>query len=700
LGKLNCYKISGKLYPHTTFIPVTGRERFGLNGIWKFKADKEERGVSEKWCETGYDDGDWWDIRVPMNWNFAFRDYDPPQSDGDYEGTAWYRLSFTPPSNFTDRFVKLYFGAVGYKTQVWINGSPVGEHEGDFLPFEFDVSDKLDFGRENLLALRIETLNEDSTNTVPLAKWNYDFWIYSGIHREVYLECTPPVNIHDVYAHSQPSSTGAADASVEVTILNIGRGSVSNIITVYISEEGGEPVAELRHAFNIDSEAAKTVVFDAKIPNPKVWGLDNPNLYDARVDLKDSSGKVFDSVKVHFGIRKIEVKGTQVLLNGEPVIFRGVSRHDEYPLMGRVQPDWVYVKDLEMMKKANINAIRTGHYPNNPRIFDLTDRIGFLVFQEIPAVGLRYQDWHNKHVIELSKDYVRRMVQRDRNHPSIVIWGVGNEPRKGAESVDFTGLPFFNKMLMDEIRALDSTRLVTYAREHHDFSFPDFGDIICKNSYHGWYTLEVERTKDVLDSLRLLYPTKPIIYSEFGAGAIKDYRTNDDPENSSHYSEDFQCWNTKRTWEILNSKDYIAGGFIWLYADFLSPVRATLISAKTPSGTPNPIPYYNLKGIVTSYRVPKNLYLTVAGMYGDMPVHNLTIRTVDESGGVVKDAIVNLHLEDGICVGNQKTDAEGKTVLWWIPARFYKVSATIDNLSGSETLSLFNDETLTVTMLP
>ena len=702
--------------------------RLSLNGVWKFLEDPDDTGESQMWYEPGYNDENWRSTKVPGNWNYLYRDSEIPETDSDYDGIGWYRTSFQTPADMEYALIKLHFGAVCYKSKVWLNGNYLGEHEGDFLPFEFDVSEKLRFGEVNVLALRVETINAESVNTLPAAVGRYDYWIYSGIHRDVYLEFTDRVTVYDIFAHGEPAGNNTATATVEAKILNAGVGQAALLVKASLYEKGSTTAFDSQEQHLIVTPRTfQQGIFEFNVSNPNLWSPESPNLYVVKIEVFDDTGKAAnqkkstskeveeydphtiltpraaltvettegrDAASCRFGLRKIETSGRQILLNGEQIIFKGVNRHDEYPMMGRAIPEENIREDLEMMKLANMNSLCTAHYPNNPEVYDLADELGFLVIEEIPATSLNFDEMKDQdEIIVLASQYLEGMVQRDKNHPSIVIWSALNEPQPW-------GVSNFNSPLYQVIRDIDNTRLVGYARHNFDIvARDDDADVLMFNLYWGWYQGMAWDTNWALDAIEYLFHERPIIITEFGAGALKDERSLSDPQTSPHFTEDYQSYHLLKTWEAIDSKFYVSGGTIWVWADFLSPTRKYLRSKEYRGrSVENPLPYYNLKGLVDRNRVPKNGYLTVMGMFGNMPLYDLTVDVTDSEGTPVADAVVNIYLEEGTLVGRQLTDVNGETILWNIPGQIYEVEAQTDSQSASSQVDLQATMTETIAL--
>ena len=692
----------------------TAAHRLSLNGTWRFRADPDNRGRTEQWFRITASNEGWTDITVPGNWNFLFRDSATPTTDHDYEGVGWYRTTFGAPMFRQRAAVRLHVGASSYKTTVWVNESVIGEHEGDFLPFEFDVTDRLHYGATNTLALRVESLTADSALTVPPARGRYDYWIYSGVHRDVYLEAVGPLSVYDAFVHAEPNGDGTAAFGGRVQLLNAAATEQRAIVRLTLRPAGSAVASwSAQRTVVVPPSSLATLAVETTLTSVRQWSPDTPHLYECLVELVRGNGDMptaapvtteaynpatelpahaaltrlesataDDAAQVTFGIRTVRTAGTQILLNGQPLILRGVNRHDEYPLLGRTVPDRIYEDDFALIKRLGANALRTAHYPNDPRVYDLADRVGLLVIEEVPCTGLTDDEMQTARVQALALAQSRAMVIRDRNHPSIILWSAGNEPEPAGDAE-------FNAQQYAVMKALDPTRLVSYARVLYDNKTRDpASDVIMLNPYFGWYVSAVSSLNQFLDQTHRLFPDKPMLLSEFGADAVKDQRTNTNPATSPHFSEDFQAHYLSETWRITRSKDYMSGGFIWVFADFLSPTREFLKSSQTPPGVRNPLPYRNLKGLMTEDRVPKNAYLTALGMFHDAPLHALTVRVVDGAGAPVVDAEVDLDVPDGSWVGHQRTDARGAAVFWLIPDGGYAVRVRRGERAGGASAEL------------
>jgi hypothetical protein len=601
-----------------------------------------------------------------------------------------------------------------------VNGVEIGTHEGDFVPFELDVSQALRRGATNDVAVRVESLTAESVDTIPPARGRYDYWIYPGIHRSVWLEPAAgihPNGLYDLFVHAEPLDDGGATATATLTLLN--PDPEDRIAAVFLemrAVDAAGPTESRTVTIAAPARSWVTLRLLLRIADARPWSPSHPALYEARCQIYPADhpptpgvGTVvtpYDPsqplppratltsgdgvVSARFGIRRIERRGDRILLNGEPFLFKGINRHDEYPLLGRVLPDDLYETDLAAMKAIGINAIRSAHYPNDPRLYDLADRLGFLVIEELPATALERADFANTRLSELARAQAVAMVRRDRNHPSIAIWSVGNEPFP-------TGDAAFNDRLYDAVRAEDPTRLVSYSRGQIDNLNADPGsDLVMLNPYWGWYAGTIDGLDRFLEQTRQRFPDKPIVLTEFGADAIPDHRTNTDPAVSPHFTEDFQSYYLAETWRIVRTKPWVSGGFVWTFADFLSPTRKYLRSLQfVPPSDLNPVPFHNLKGILTSDRRPKNAYLTVRGMYGDRTSIDLHIEVVGREGAPIDRAQVLLRDPgDPRPLAAGTTDAQGRFALWRIPAGSYRLE--VSSPFGAEALTIDVEESQTV----
>ena len=551
------------------------RQVFDLSGFWDVRFDAEDRGQAEGWGE-GFEGGK--PIAVPSSWNDQFAD------GRDFLGPAWYKTTFTLPQSWRERQALLRFDSVNYAARVWLNGREVGDHEGGHLPFQWDAAGLLVDG-ENSLIVRVDGRlapdrvppgnvyagPPDSFGNLLYPPAGFDFFPFCGIQRPVQICSVPRDGIEDVSVETRLEKNGAR------VRMRIRCGAPSASVRVRLSGFG----------FQSDAEGAGDL--EITVAKPKLWSPGAPALYTLTVE-QLRAGDVVDRYTLPVGIRTVGVDGDALLLNGKPIYLKGFGRHEDFPVVGRGLLRPVIVKDYSLMEWVGANSFRTTHYPYSEEMMDLADRLGFLVIDETPAVGLFFQDPGLARRLELCRSFVKQLIDRDKNHPSVIAWSLANEPHS-----DRPGAGGFFRNLYDTAKALDSSRPITVVsyRGVKEEAF-EFCDLVCLNRYEGWYD-ESGRIREgcaklsqELDQLHERFP-KPVIMTEFGADTVAGCHAVE-PEM---FSEEYQAELLERTIEVLRSKPFVVGEHVWNLCDF-----KTSQEVKRFGGM-------NLKGIFTRDRRPK-----------------------------------------------------------------------------------------------
>jgi len=570
------------LYPQSNSF----RQTIDLSGLWDFRFDPEDQGTGGGWPEGLIDARP---IAVPASWNDQFADW------RDYLGPAWYQTRFALPWGWDQRSVTLRFGSVNYLAQVWLNGVRLGEHEGGHLPFAFDVTEHVQ-REDNLLVVRVDgTLAPDRVppGDIPLPSTDgddenvpfpsgpfgafpdtsFDFFPFCGIHRPVLLTATPQGGIDDLTIVTEiDGSTGL----------------------VRVRLEAGEATAArltLRgHGTDVSTEIDSTQEAVLTVADAALWSPDAPNLYDLTAELLQD-GQVYDRYSLPVGIRTVAVDGDALLLNGQPITLTGFGRHEDFPITGRGLVPAVIVKDYALLKWVGANSFRTSHYPYSEQMMDLADRLGFLVIDETPAAGLYFRQDGLERRTELCRQYTRELIDRDKNHPSVILWNLANEPddstRPAAKEV-FHELYSLAKSL-DPTRPVTIVSYVGVAEESLEFC-----DVVCLNRYRGWYTQMGQLDKacallsSELDQVHEKFP-KPLLLTEFGADTVPGHHAQP-PEM---FSEEYQAEMLTRYVELLNSKPFVVGHHVWNMCDFKTGQAVHRFGGM------------NLKGVFTRDRRPK-----------------------------------------------------------------------------------------------
>jgi beta-glucuronidase len=473
--------------PRGLLLPRQNRHRnlLDLSGLWDFQLDPGQAGESGGWPTALPNPRP---IAVPCSWNDLFEDA------RDHLGPAWYSNEVWVPSGWQGQRVFLRVASANYAARVWVNGTPVTEHLGGHLPFVAEVTEALVWDRPNVVAIRVENLQwPDRVPPGPgpggggvagvlggYPATTYDFFPYAGLHRQVVLFSTPAKHIDDVTILTTIEGT---DGVVKVRATIAGG----------LAGQGQVRLADQQAELSFGNGTAEATL---RVPSARLWSPQDPHLYPLTVTLEDS-GRVTDSYSLDIGIRTVEVRGDQLLLNGEPVFLKGFGKHEDFPLSGRALNLPMWIRDYELLRWIGANSYRTSHYPYAEEAMGLADRLGILVINEIPAVGLNFEDPQeltDQRLVQCLQQ-LRELITRDKNHPSTVMWNVANEPMGGvpmggpenpraAES----GMAFFRR-LYDEAHRLDGTRPVTLVgvqqgvREWHGIF-----DVVCVNGYYGWYS--------------------------------------------------------------------------------------------------------------------------------------------------------------------------------------------------------------------
>ncbi|MEE4255892.1 MAG: glycoside hydrolase family 2 TIM barrel-domain containing protein, partial [Bacteroidales bacterium] len=424
-----------------------------LNGNWKFKWVYKPADRPQGFFETAYDDESWPTIPVPSNWelqgygvpiyvNIPYEfteDPQPPQVPHNYNPVGSYRKWFNIPEDWEDREVFIHFGAVKSAMYLWINGEKVGYSQGSKLPAEFNITPYLKKGK-NLLAVEVYRWSDGTYLECQ------DFWRISGIERDVYLWSAPKVHIHDFWVQAGLDETytnGKLMVDMEIEKFDNAMKVSKYTAGYYLYDDAGNILVEWSERFSMDKDQAGiSILFPAQtIPGVEQWSSEKPNLYTSVLEIRDKRGEVIESMSCRTGFRSVELKDGLLYVNGEYVLIKGVDRHEHDEKTGHVVDEESMRKDLFLMKTNNINTVRTSHYPNDPLWYQLCDEYGMYVIDEanIESHGIGYHpdrtlgnkpEWKDAHL-----DRMIRMVERDKNHPSVIIWSMGNEAGDGVNFV-------------------------------------------------------------------------------------------------------------------------------------------------------------------------------------------------------------------------------------------------------------------------
>lgn len=536
-------------------------------GQWLFRTDPEDAGLRNNWFATNPAPNEWFTVTVPHTWQVQ-------SPFTEYRGVAWYQRNFDVPERWTGSAIRIEFAAVYHTATVWVNGQLAGEHaRKGYTTFTLDISHLVHAGAQNSLVVRVD--NSFNLHMLPRGR-SSDFPHDGGIFRPVQLLITPEVFVEQLDVDALPD---APNAEAQLAIVAHCRNTSPKTWHGHASfrvleEETGlevltNPVAGI---FSMAPHSAHALAVSATLTSPKLWHFDHPHLY--RLELLLADAREAHLFSTTFGVRRFEVKDGALHLNGERVLLMGVERMGgSNPEFGMAEPESWIVHDHNDLKHLNCVFTRV-HWPQDSRVLDYCDRHGILIQSEIPAWG-----WEtfkgmatepDADILENGIEQMREMIARDRNHPSLVMWGLCNEV--GGQ------LPAayqFAKRMLAEVKKLDPHRLCSYASNslektpEHDVA--GLMDIIEMNEYVGtWSPGNLETIGKYLDAVHAAFPNKPVVISEYGYCACVPERPEDDSKRID----------TLRSHDgVFRSKDYVAGAIFFCYNDYRTQVASSGVGA-------------------------------------------------------------------------------------------------------------------------
>lgn len=509
----------------------------------------------------------------------------------NYEGLAWYRRKFTLPAEAKDAHLRLRFEAVFYLARVWVNGTYLGEHEGGYTPFEFDVSGIARPGAENSLAVQVDNVRSPTRLPAVLRQdWAYDWWNYGGLVRDVVLEISSRAFIAQQRVVSVPqlSEVDEADAATitaTVTISNTSTEPLAGTLTADVLDDADDqsalssPAAAL---VNLAPGESADVQLAVTFSSPKLWHFDHPHLYRWSASLLAADGQVLHTDEVTVGIRLVELKDARFYLNGEPVRLVGLTRHQDSPQSGLAETTTIMAADYDDLKMLNEVLSRPVHYPQSKFILDYADRHGILLIPEAPAWQLTQEQMNDDHMEELEKQQLREMIAADFNHPSVWAWSVANE----IESETAAGHDFVGEMIA-YVKSLDPTRPVGFASNRLGgrpwFDATALSDFVLMNQYFGTWVGPKQGLGPALDVIHETWPDKTVIISEYGfephwnvlwgpaSASLDPTQYYFIPEDTSSDSEAADAQRRQLIVEqmaVYRSKPFVAGAIFWTYQDY------------------------------------------------------------------------------------------------------------------------------------
>ena len=568
------------------------RERKSLNGLWSFALDPQTAGRRDGWFAGPLAGAR--KMAVPA----SFNDITTDPAVRDYCGDVWYQTNVRIPRGWDGQRITLYLESATHRATVWVDETEVVSHEGGYTPFEADITDQVQAGEQARITVVVNnTLSFQSippgviedTPAGPRQRYWHDFFNYAGIHRTVWLAATPIDHITDITV-----VTGLDGTTGTIDYTTTAAGGLGT--RVILRDADGRPVAEgAGPAGRLDVE------------NVHRWAPGNGYLYDLEVQLVDHGGSIVDSYHQSVGVRTVKVSGNRFLINDEPFYFTGFGKHEDIAVLGKGHSDAYMLHDFDLLEWIGANSFRTSHYPYSEDVLDYADRRGIVLIDETAAVGLNMglgggifgsqgyttfsPDTINDRTREVHAQAIRELVARDKNHPSVVLWSIANEPESDTEGAENYFRPLF-----DLTRRLDPSRPVGFVNvmlaPYGKCRVSQFADVLMLNRYYGWYV----NTGD-LPNAELAWEqelrgwaseNKPIIITEYGADTYPGLHS----VASQPWSEEYQIEYLDMNHRVFDRIDAVVGEQVWNFADF-----ATTSGIMRVGG--------NKKGVFTRDRQPK-----------------------------------------------------------------------------------------------
>ena len=570
------------------------REIMSLDGLWKFALGSDDNS-SQPWAgplKTNLE------CPVPASYNDIFVD----SEIHDHVGWVYYQRDVIVPKGWSEERYFVRSEAATHHGRIYVNDHLVAEHVGGYTPFEADITNLVAAGAQFRLTIAVN--NELTYQTIPPGKvevleatgkkvqtYQHDFYNYAGLARSVWLYAVPPQHIQDITVRTDvQGTTGVIDYSVVASMS-------SGTIQVDVLDEDGTTVATTSGSYGT-----------IQIPSVHVWQPGAAYLYQFHASIVDSSNKTIDTYKLATGIRTVKVQGTQFLINDKPFYFTGFGKHEDTAVRGKGHDQAYMVHDFQLLHWMGANSFRTSHYPYAEEIMEYADRQGIVVIDETPAVGLAFSigagaqtsnppatfspDRISNKTREAHAQAIRELIHRDKNHPSVVMWSIANEPASNEDGAReyFAPLPKL-------ARQLDPTRPVTFANvglaTYEADRIADLFDVLCLNRYFGWYTQTAQLDEaeaalvQELDGWAEKYD-KPIVMTEYGADTVAGLHS----VLPVLWSEEFQVEILDMYHRVFDRFDAMAGEHVWNFADFQTAAGVSRVDG-------------NKKGVFTRDRRPK-----------------------------------------------------------------------------------------------
>ena len=647
-------------------ITASPRSKFTVNELWKFQKGEISTPVS------AIKDSIWQTVSLPHSWNVEDVMDDVK---GYYSGVGCYSKKITFPSTLQGKKVYLHFEGANQVTEVYVNGTYIGKHIGGYTAFSFDITPFINIGSQNTLFVKV-----NNANNPDIAPLSADFTFYGGIYRDVYIVATNPVHFDlannaskGVFIQTPTVTADKAAVRIFGKITNESTSPRKIKIISTILDANKNLVKEI--ASSIKLAPGKSIDFDQNDKSFtafKLWSPEDPYLYSITTKIEDATtGEKLDEVQNPLAFRFYRFDADKgFFLNGKPYKLYGANRHQDYKQIGNALPDYLHLRDMELLKEMGANYIRISHYPQDEAVLEACDRLGIMASVEPPLVNYITE---SEKFYANTKNMLTEMIYQNYNHPSVIVWCLMNEiclnrpfrvnvtkdfdsivPR---EMVYFKNLGKLAQEMNDIAKKLDPSRATMianhgYFKTYHAAGLTTIPDVVGWNLYYGWYMDPINGLDSfLLKDHRTNLPTKPIMITEYGADC--DTRIRAARPVRYDYSVDWANYYHQYYLKTIQKYDFVAGGVIWNFVDFNSEGRDAAI------------PHVNLKGMLTQDRKPKDIYYFYQSKLVKTPIVKILPVLCDKRSGV-QDSLNHSVCTQRIWVysnlENVQLTANGKTV--------------------------------------
>lgn len=612
------------------WVQAQQRVVYTINDGWKFT-----KGSPFEAQLTGCDDSSWETVNIPHTWNDKDADDETP---GFYRGPVWYRKQLFIDKSQEGRQAVIYFEGANQEVRFYLNGQFVGEHKGGYTRFCFDITPHLRYGQENLFSIYVN--NVYNPNIPPLSA---DFTFFGGIYRDVYLQFMNPVHIatndyasSGVYIRTPEVSNSAASVEITTLLTNDMPQATEIRVENIICDADGKEVKKTQAEVKLAAGETKTDISKKiKIDSPRLWDIDDPYRYMVYTRILDKrKGTLLDEVVNPLGLRWFKFDSEKgFFLNGKGRKLIGTARHQDYFQKGNALRDELHVQDVLLLKEMGGNYLRVSHYPQDPVIMEMCDKLGIVTSVEIPVVNAVTE---TEEFLHNSVEMAKEMVRQDFNRPSVMIWGYMNEIFLRRPYTEGKQLEDYYRFTEKVARALEATireedpsryTMMAYhnmPQYYEDAHLTEIPMIQGWNLYQGWYEPDINEFQRLLDRAHKVYKGKVLMVTEYGPGV--DPRVHSYQPERFDFSQEYGLVYHKHYLNEMMKRPFIAGSSLWNLNDFYSESRV------------DAVPHVNNKGVVGLNREKKDVYWFYKTALSRRPILVIGNREWKSRGGVVNTA--------------------------------------------------------------